>query len=627
MSSVRKTPSSRSASEKEATPLSLDYGHLSRLCAKHWKWLALAVVLGLVGGFLYANSQTAIYSAQSSIVVESKDSGSAGVPDAGRPDNQSGDMLNTFVKLLQTRNLPELVVKSEQLNENPQFLPKGLSHVSADSATDMLWDMTTIRSEPSTRLIYITVEHPSPQMAQMLANKLAEESIVQDFNIGSNNASDLRDHLKAEADQLRQKVEQADENLQQYRLSHKDDSTDPDGEIAEQRLKDLNAQLSAAEAQVTAFKDRYGPEHPKLIEAQEEVTEIQDEVTKAQIIADKERDISIPYKDLESVAASYKAQYEGILQELRTTEVSTDVAMPGISVADRAELPMAPIRPNKKKAVLLGGLIGLVCGLGFIVGLYFVDSSLRTVSQAESALGLPVLAAVPILTETDGKSILPTFSDPQSFVAESFRGLRASLLLHDREHPLKAILVASAIPGEGKSFCAANLAVAFAQTGLRTLLIDADLRLPTIHTYFNLPAGQISTGFTDVLEGSATLASAVLASPVPNLSLLLTTAPADSPAELLSGARLNALLDEALLKYDRLVIDTAPLNAVSDTMLIVQKTDAILLVIRASSTPAGECKSALEKISGGKMKPLGLILNYLAPHSLKSYSYGFSYGQ
>jgi len=107
----------------------------------------------------------------------------------------------------------------------------------------------------------------------------------------------------------------------------------------------------------------------------------------------------------------------------------------------------------------------------------------------------------------------------------------------------------------------------------------------------------------------------------------LTTNPADSPAELLSGIRLPLLLDEAAQKYDRVVIDSAPLNAVSDTMLIIQKADAILLVVRAAQTPASESKSALQKIATAKMKPLGIILNYLAAHTLKSYSYGYSYGQ
>jgi capsular exopolysaccharide synthesis family protein len=330
------------------------------------------------------------------------------------------------------------------------------------------------------------------------------------------------------------------------------------------------------------------------------------------------------YSTLQSEAASNRAQLDSTRKELEAADSAVHVAVPGIAVRDEATWAIL-VRPNKTKSMAVGGFVGLLGGLGFILGLYFIDSSIRTVSQAESTLNLPVIAAVPILTESQGKTILPTYSDPQSFVAESFRGLRASLILHDRENPVKMILVASAIPGEGKSFCAANLAVAFAQAGLKTLLIDADLRLPTLHTYFNIPGE--SSGFTDVLSGRAKLASAVVPSPLATLSLLLTTTPADSPAELLSGIRLPLLLDEAVAAYDRVIIDSAPLNAVSDTMLIMPKADAVLLVIRAAQTPASECKAALQKISSGKMKPLGLILNYLAPHTLKSYTYGYSYGQ
>ena len=393
------------------------------------------------------------------------------------------------------------------------------------------------------------------------------------------------------------------------------------------RLKDLNQQYINAQAQVTLLKERYGENHPKLIQAEAEVEELRNEVNKAQAEANKSSGQNIDYDTLRTEADSYEAQLKSMRKALQDATTAVHVAISGISVREEAELPYAPVRPNKIKAAAIGGFAGLICGLGFILGLYFVDSSIRTVSQAESTLNLPVIAAVPILTESDGRSILPTYSDPQSFVAESFRGLRASLILHDRENPLKTILVVSAIPGEGKSFCGANLAVAFAQAGLKTLLIDADLRLPTLHTYFNFPPNEESNGFPDILAGRATLASAVVSSPLPTLELLLTTTPVDSPAELLSGIRLPLLLDEAAQKYDRIVIDSAPLNAVSDTMLIMQKADAILLVIRAAQTPASESKSALQKIYSSKMKPLGLILNYLAPHTLKSYAYGYSYGQ
>jgi len=625
----RKTSSSRGSQEKEIAPLSLDYDYLLRLCVKYWKWLAGGIGAGFLAGFLYASSQTPIYGARAAILVPAKESSVPNVGDVGQSDTHSGDMLNTFVQLLQTKDLVERVVKSEHLNENPEFLPKGVTPpVSEETAAGMLAGDVTIRIRPTTRLIDITVEHPSPQMAQLLANRLAQESVLQEFDQKTQSAGVLSDYLQKEVARLQQKVSESEHAVQDYQASHQEGGSLNDNEdVVDARLKDLNQQYINAQAQVTLLKERYGESHPKLIQAEKLAEELQDEVDKAQGDAQTLNGQSIGYKALKSVAESYRLQLDNMLKALNDAQVAVHVEIPDISVAEEAQLPYVPDSPNKKKTAAMGGLIGLICGMGFIFGLYFIDSSIRSVSQAESMLSMPVIAAVPILTELEGSSILPTYSDPQSFVAESFRGLRASLILHDREHPLKTILVGSAIPGEGKSFCAANLAVTFAQAGLKTLLIDADLRLPTLHTYFNFPPGEENNGFPAVLAGRATLASAVVPSQIPNLALVLTTTPAESPAELLSGIRLPLLLDEAARQYDRIVIDSAPLNAVSDTMLIMQKADAILLVVRASQTPASECKAALQKIEDSKMKPLGLILNYLDHHTLKSYTYGYSYGQ
>jgi succinoglycan biosynthesis transport protein ExoP len=625
MNQPRKSSSNRGHQPKEAAPLSLDYSHLSRLCLKYWKWLVAGVVLGFVAGYFYAASQTPIYSARSSILVNTKGNSN----DIGAQDGIGDDMIKTYEQLLQTKDLAERVVKDQHLEDKPEFLPPDMSGpITQDTATGMLASEMNIHIRLGTRLIDIVVEHPSPAMAQLLANELAKEAVSQyiDQHQGSGNA--LADSLQKQVDQLQQKLAKASNDLAVYDAKNNIVVGAGDGQSTnESALGDLNKQLSDAEEQVTLLEERYGPEHPKLIAAKELVEELREQLRKAQGTAVSGSGDVSDYASLKSNVDSYQAQLSAMLQELHTVQEQVSLQMPAISVEEEATMPYAPVRPNKPRIIATGGLIGLVCGLGFIMALYFMDSSLRTVSQAEATLGLPVIAAVPILTESDGRSVLPTYSDPHSFVAESFRGLRASLILHDREHPLKTVLVGSAIPGEGKSFCAANLAVAFAQAGLKTLLVDADLRLPTMHTYFNIGPTGAPGGFTEVLAGRTTLASAVVTSQIPNLFLLLTVDAADSPAELLSGIRLPLLLDEAAQAYDRIVIDSAPLNAVSDTMLILPKADAILLVVRAAQTPAGECKAALQKISSSNLKPLGLILNYLAAHTLKSYAYGYSYGQ
>ncbi len=627
MNPPRKASSNRSSPEKESAPISLDYNHLRRLCLKHWKLLAGLMVVGFVGGYLYAASQTRIYAATSTIVVPAKDTSANG--GSAAPDLTSDEMIKTYEQILQGRDLVSRVVASEHLTDDPDFIPKDLTPpITEEVATNILYGEVSIRLRAMTRLIDITVESPSPQMAQRLANRFAQEAVLQQFQNKTDSASAASDYLQREATRLQAKAAESEHVLRDYQATHNLTGTTQGADsLGDDRLKDLNQQLISAQTQVTLLEERYGPEHPKLIEAKAAVEELQNEVSKAQADAVKSSGVDSDYSTLVSEASADQAQLDSINKELRDTQTQQHVAMTGIAVENTAELPNVPVRPAKTKTAAMGGFAGLICGLCFIMGLYFMDSSIRTVSQAESTLNVPVIAAIPILAEAGVGSKLPTYSDPQSFVAESFRGLRASLILQDRENPVRTVLVGSAIPGEGKSFCAANLAVAFAQAGLKTLLIDADLRLPTLYTYFNLPESEHNNGFPEALQGHLPLETAAIQSPIPGLSLLLTTTAAESPAELLSGVELPNLLDEAASQFDRVVIDSAPLNAVSDTMLILQKTDAILLVVRAAQTPSSESKAALQKIYSSKMKPLGLILNYLAAHTLKSYAYGYSYGQ
>ena len=197
MKPARKTSSNRAPQEKENAPLSIDYNHILRLCLKYWPWLAGGVILGVLGGYFYALAQTPIYSATSTIDVQSKEANVPGMANIGQTDTSSTDLLKTKEQLLQTRDLLQRVVKSDHLNEDPDFLPKGVTPpVSEDTATDMLAGSVTIRIRPLTRLIDITVEHPSPKMAQILADRLAQESVTQQFDQHVESTSILSDYLQ-----------------------------------------------------------------------------------------------------------------------------------------------------------------------------------------------------------------------------------------------------------------------------------------------------------------------------------------------------------------------------------------------------------------------------------------------
>src|ERR1700683_1352798 len=301
MNAPRKTSSSRGPREKEsAAPLALDYDHLTRLFLKYWMWLLGAFLVGVIGGLIYAESQTAIYEAVSTIVVKAKDTDVPNVGDSG--SDQSADLLKTTEQLLQTKDLVIRVVRSEHLNENPDFLPPGMTPpVSEDTAAGILAGDVAIRIRPLTRLIDITVDHHFPEMAKLLADRLAEASIMQQFDQRAESAGVLSDYLQKEVTQLQEKVSESEHALQDYQASHKEGSSLGDRQdLVGTRLKDLNQQYIDAQAQVTLLKERYGESHPKLIQAEATTEELRNEVNKAQADTMALNGTSIGYNTLKS---------------------------------------------------------------------------------------------------------------------------------------------------------------------------------------------------------------------------------------------------------------------------------------------------------------------------------------
>lgn len=209
------------------------------------------------------------------------------------------------------------------------------------------------------------------------------------------------------------------------------------------------------------------------------------------------------------------------------------------------------------------------------------------------------------------KADLPVISDAKGALAESFRSLRSSLSLLGREELRRTFLFTSALPSEGKTFTCSNYAITCAQLGVTTLLIDADLRKPAISRLFFNESKK--PGLSDCLAGHATLDEAICTSEIEKLSILPAGSLAPNPAELLASSEFSHLLEQALQKYDRIVIDTAPINAVSDTLILTPHVQSICLVVRAAYTPRAAVQRALKMLADIKCRPVGTILNRL-PH-------------
>jgi Mrp family chromosome partitioning ATPase len=290
----------------------------------------------------------------------------------------------------------------------------------------------------------------------------------------------------------------------------------------------------------------------------------------------------------------------------------------------------------------------LAVGLAFVYASDLLDRSIKTVDQAESALSLPVLAAVPEIGKGDtidstANKTVPTAASyrlvaeaPEGPAAEAFRNLRASLSLLGPEAERKVFLFTSAVPNEGKSFSSANYSLALAQQGHRVLLIDGDLRRPSLHKIFLRNGegrnGEDETpGIVDYLVGAIDLPSAVqsvsagrldpglfegdssriVAATAGTLCVLTGGRRAPNPAELLSGPSFAKLVSDAVSLFDRVVIDSAPVLAVSDTLLMAPLVQTVCVVVRANKTPRNAVQRALGMLTGAGGRPAGVILNRL----------------
>ena len=421
-------------------------------------------------------------------------------------------------------------------------------------------------------------------------------------------------------------------------------------DVIEQRNK-----VAAQEALIANLSQRYGPLHPRYIQTQSEMNELragldrivvraaeslgtayaaakQTEAKFEEALKEQEQKalelnkLAIPYNVLAREVDSDRALYEAVLTRLKETDVTKGLGQDTIRIAEPARVPDRPIKPSVSFALGTALLGGLLLGMGAIFGSSALDRSLGTVDAAEERLKLPALGAVPKadkkVSPEDGLLVL---EEPQSAVAEAFRTLRTSLSLLGSESERRTFLFTSAVPGEGKTFCSVNFAVSLAQQGLRTLLIDADLRLPTVHQAFF--ENNKHAGLSDVIAGQKNFDSAVRPAAVPHLFVLTAGERAPNPAELLGGRGFGELIRNVAPQYDRIVIDSAPVNAVSDTLLLVKHAQSVVVVVHAGKTPDKAVIRACQKLSDAGSKPVGFILNRLPKRAGIGYYYHYSSGE
>ena len=286
-----------------------------------------------------------------------------------------------------------------------------------------------------------------------------------------------------------------------------------------------------------------------------------------------------------------------------------------------------PASPRPLVNLLAAVVVGLLAGIGLAFVREQLDDSLKTPEQVSSVLGLPTLASIAKmegLSERDPIYRLTVAVFPRSSAAESFRMLRTNLEFASVDHPVKLIAVTSAMPGEGKTLVAANLAVAFAQAGYETILVDADLRKPETHKLFGLSN---LNGLTNLLRAADSNVEGALQPTIePKLRLLASGPLPPNPAELLGSKAMARVIDQLRPAAEMIVFDTAPLQAVTDAAVLGASLDGTVLVAHAGRTGRVAAKSALDALRRVDAHVLGVTLNLAGKQSIDAYGYYGSRG-
>ncbi len=418
-------------------------------------------------------------------------------------------------------------------------------------------------------------------------------------------------------------------------------------------IQNVKKEVISAERKVSELSRIYGPKHPKLIAAKSELGTVQqnlreqvqkllegiseeaDAVSRnlASLEAEMQR-AKGQYQDLSGKEAEYqrlsrevetnRQLFDTFMARQKETEVTGDFNSAVARFTDRAVAATEPIKPKRKLIVLLA----FVAALGFGVIVAFVMESLndtiKTTIDVEALLQQRSLGIVPKVTARKELAQLNrTFFDSnERQFAESVRSIRTSLSLLSLERPLQIVAVTSSVPEEGKSTVSSNLAFACQQLE-SVLLIDADMRKPTIAKRFGLPAFQ--PGLANYLAETESLADCIVKDEQSGVDIMPAGSIPLNPLELLSSPRLLALLNELKGRYQKIIIDTPPVHAVSDALLLSQYSDAVVMVVKADATRSGLVQLSLSKLVNAHARVVGVVLNDLDLKLAERYYGGYGY--
>jgi capsular exopolysaccharide synthesis family protein len=417
------------------------------------------------------------------------------------------------------------------------------------------------------------------------------------------------------------------------------------------QVPQLLDRLSLNKIEIATLSKKYREKHPTMISAMKAIEETGVELFRAVNTADatirnefkrtkanfetSQQRLDQKQKELIEIDR-IRPEYNALVRDLeiskelynhyfsRMQQAAVKVTSEGETarIIDRAVQPASPFKPNITMNLIIGLVLGTGVGLGLVFLLAFLDDKVKSAYDIESTLGIPLIGIVPHIFSIDAQEKARIAADEHDkHAVEAFRSIHSTLKLNEESRNAKVILSTSTIPSEGKTFVSTNTAITFAAHGERTIVVDADLRMPNVAKGLDISG---KTGMIQYMAGDISLDDAIQKEYLPNLDILAAGGSTKSPTQLLSSERFTNMVHELRLRYDRVFIDTPPVATVSDALNILPLVDGVILVIRFNMVKRKTAGVNLKRLRESNVPIFGAVLNNLNTH-VAGYYYSHYY--
>ena len=494
----------------------------------------------------------------------------------------------------------------------------------------------------NTQIILVQVQDQDPAHAMETANAVVAVMIDQNETIQAGRYTANETSLQAQIDQVQKQIASLQgnmTNISQQSVQEQIDQVQAQISPLQEEKTKLDQDIAALKAQIAALtfptaeqQQQINNKNKTIIEEQNRIEQIQPLLAQYQQVysnlvvlgkaGQSGSQSSVQLAQLQSTVNVYQQLYINLLNSLESVRLSRMQNTPTVTQIEPATLPRSPISPKPFTNAATTGAVGLMIAAGIVFLVEYLDDTVKTPEQVEEALGLTVLGYVSDVPKTKGEDRgLYVYSQPRSPLAEAFRALRTNLEYSGVDKPLRTILVTSAGPGEGKSTVAANLAAILAQSGKPVALVDADLRRPSAHRFFNL---ENRVGVTDAFRDHLDLeAVAQTWEGDENIAVITTGSLPPNPTELLGSERMTQLL-EGLQKNRKMIIIDSPPSIVTDPQVLSTKVDGVVIVIWPGHTPMNGLRATLDQLNRVGANVVGVIFNRI-PQNRGNYYGGYKH--